>query len=934
MNRLDNIEKKSSILLNVFNVVIFILLIYLSYANKQLYSVSVIISRLTLSILIITFTLGIGSFRFDYVNLIGIIYILSNVMYICSILLFSNMRYLSESILIKNILESATIFFIIDSFYKKTIKCKTRENSILIYFIYCTFILVMYFNITHNKNIANFNEMKFNGFEIILLISMILLMITMIRSLAYIKQKESFLENKKLKLINRVILLKMLYFIGLFYIANKDTHANVVYTFIEAISILETYFIYKITVESNLMNPYIRKLKINKIIKEQSLKHQQVSNVLQMNIKVQGEMKKEMEYKDDFLYRLLSFTPNGWIVFDKNKNIKYFNDTLKKICSYEEYDDIQLALKNTIINYDEFIRYLDLLGIGTDSIECEVITITEEYYKCMFSKYETLDEIVCILLDISNEKKMLNNLIELKQEYEDLITNIKSPIIILDEDNKTVLFSESYKEIFSEFDIYEEDLDLYQLSSNINVKALNNNELYNDGLFRYRVIDKKGNIIWLESKTTIYYEGDKKYTIISYSNITYYMNNRDMIKKSEDMYKALLDRIPEGIYLEDIETNKYVYINKKFKDIFGLESGLKEYPGTCRLDFMRVHPDYVNEAKHTFNKVKSGETSEYYRIKYLDKNDDIIDTQVASIPFKVNRKTLKLTIIKDMNDIIKLESLKTQIIEREKRDLIKMQFFINMSHELKTPLNLIFTSTQLIENLYNKNKISDDHGIIKKHVDLTIQNSYRLIKIINDLIDFTKMESGFYQLRLENKNVIVLIEDIVMSFANYADNNGINLIFDTNVEDLIMSVDVNSIERIILNILSNAIKFTGEGGSIYVNLIYEDNKINIIIEDTGIGIPEDKLEHIFDRFNDVNKGFIGNVYGSGIGLSMVKSMVNLIGGTIGVESKLNVGTKFTITMDVDVLEEEHNYIENYENISNIERLTVEIADVYKDAKVR
>ena len=560
MNRLDNIEKKSSILLNVFNVVIFILLIYLSYANKQLYSVSVIISRLTLSILIITFTLGIGSFRFDYVNLIGIIYILSNVMYICSILLFSNMRYLSESILIKNILESATIFFIIDSFYKKTIKCKTRENSILIYFIYCTFILVMYFNITHNKNIANFNEMKFNGFEIILLISMILLMITMIRSLAYIKQKESFLENKKLKLINRVILLKMLYFIGLFYIANKDTHANVVYTFIEAISILETYFIYKITVESNLMNPYIRKLKINKIIKEQSLKHQQVSNVLQMNIKVQGEMKKEMEYKDDFLYRLLSFTPNGWIVFDKNKNIKYFNDTLKKICSYEEYDDIQLALKNTIINYDEFIRYLDLLGIGTDSIECEVITITEEYYKCMFSKYETLDEIVCILLDISNEKKMLNNLIELKQEYEDLITNIKSPIIILDEDNKTVLFSESYKEIFSEFDIYEEDLDLYQLSSNINVKALNNNELYNDGLFRYRVIDKKGNIIWLESKTTIYYEGDKKYTIISYSNITYYMNNRDMIKKSEDMYKALLDRIPEGIYLEDIETNKYVYI--------------------------------------------------------------------------------------------------------------------------------------------------------------------------------------------------------------------------------------------------------------------------------------------------------------------------------------------------------------------------------------
>ena len=938
MNRSNKVGKKSSILLNIFNIVIFILLIYLSYTNRQLYSVSAIILRLTLSILIITFTLGIGRFRFDYVNLIGIVYILSNVMYICSILLFSNIRYLSELILIKNILESATIFFIIDSFYKKTIKrkskSKSKEHPILVYFVYCIFILVMYFSIKHNINIVNFNQMKFNGFELILSVNMILLMMTIKRSLAYIKKKESYLEKKELKLINRVILLKMLYFIGLFYIVKEEIYANFVHAFLEAISILETYYIYKIIVESNLMNPYIKKIKINNVMEEHLLKQQQVSNVLQRDIKVQGKMTKEMEYKEDFLYRLLPFTPNGWIVFDKNKNIKYFNDTLKKICLYEKYDDIQLALENTIINYDEFIGYLDVLGVGADSIECEVITTTKECYKCMFSKYETSDEIVCILLDISNEKKMLNNLIELKQEYEDLITNIKSPIIILDESNDIVLFSESYEEIFSKFKIYEEDLDLYQLASSINANARNNYELYNNGLLRYRRIDREGNIIWLELKTTIYYEGDKKYTIISYNDITYYMNNREVIKRSEDMYKALLDRVPEGIYLEDIETNKYVYINKKFKDIFGLKSELKEELGVCRSDFMKIHPDYVNKAKYTFNKVKSGETSDYYRIKYLDKNDEVIDTQVASIPFKINRKTFKLTIIKDMKDIIKLESLKKQIIEREKRDLIKMQFFINMSHELKTPLNLIFTSAQLIGNLYNKNKISDEHGIIKKHVDLTIQNSYRLIKIINDLIDFTKMESGFYQLRLENKNIIVLIEDIVMSFANYADNNGISLIFDTNVEDLIMSVDVNSIERIILNILSNAIKFTSEGGSIYVNLIYENGKINIIIEDTGIGIPEDKLDHIFDRFNDVNKGFIGNVYGSGIGLSMVKSMVNLSGGTISVESELNVGTKFTITIDVNVLEGEHNYIENYESMSNIERLTVEMADVYKDAKVR
>ena len=877
MNRLNKIERKSSILLNIFSILIFILLIYLSYSNRQLYFILLFISILTLSVLIITSILSIDSVRSDYVGLIGIVYILSNGIYICSILLFSSTRYLSELILIKNILESVSIFFITNIPYKKTIKYKFKKYT----------------------------------------------------TLSYINRYKLFLKNKEFKLINRIIVLKILYFIGVLYILKSKIYTNFANIFLDTISILEFYYIYILIFEYILINPYIKKIQTNKFMKDKLLEYQQLNNSLKDDIKSKDKIKKEIEYKEDLLYKLLSFTPNGWIVFDKNKNIKYFNDALKNICSYKKYDDIQLALKNTIINYDEFIGYLDILSEECNSIDCEIMTIKKEYYKCMFSKYETSNEIVCILLDISNEKDMLNKLVELKREYEDLITNIKVPIVILDKSNEIVLYSKSYNDIFSKSQIHEDDLEIYKLYSSINKNALNNSELYNKGMLRYRRIDTDGNIIWLESKTTIYYEGDKKYTIISYNDITYYMNNREIIKRSECRYKALLDRIPEGIYLENIETNRYVYINKKFKEIFGLKHELKEELGVCRLDLMKIHPDYVNKAKYTFNKVKSGEITDYYRIKYLDENDEVIDTQVASIPFKINRKTFKLTIIKDMKDITKLESLKKQIIEREKRDLIKMQFFINMSHELKTPLNLIFTSAQLIRNLYNKNKISDEHGIIKKHVYLTIQNSYRLIKIINDLIDFTKMESGFYKLRLENKDIIVLIEDIVMSFANYADNNGINLIFDTNVEDLTMSVDVNSIERIILNILSNAIKFTNEGGSIYVNIVYDNNKLNIIIEDTGIGIPEDKLDHIFDRFNDVNKGFIGNVYGSGIGLSIVKSMVNLIGGTISVESKLNVGTKFTISIDVNVLEED-NCRKTYENMPNIERLTVEMAEVYKD----
>ncbi|WP_330615472.1 sensor histidine kinase [Romboutsia sp. 1001713B170207_170306_H8] len=192
------------------------------------------------------------------------------------------------------------------------------------------------------------------------------------------------------------------------------------------------------------------------------------------------------------------------------------------------------------------------------------------------------------------------------------------------------------------------------------------------------------------------------------------------------------------------------------------------------------------------------------------------------------------------------------------------------------------------------------------------------------------MESGFYKLRVENKNIVTLVEDITMSVVNYASNNGLNIVFDTDVEDLVMPVDVNAIERIVLNILSNAIKFTNPGGDIYVNITHEDSIVRIIIEDTGIGIPKDKLSYIFERFNEINKGYIGNVYGSGIGLSMVKSMVNLLGGDIEVESEINIGTKFTITLNINALELDKDYVKGeFNDISNVERLTIGMTDVYK-----
>jgi len=196
------------------------------------------------------------------------------------------------------------------------------------------------------------------------------------------------------------------------------------------------------------------------------------------------------------------------------------------------------------------------------------------------------------------------------------------------------------------------------------------------------------------------------------------------------------------------------------------------------------------------------------------------------------------------------------------------------------------------------------------------------------------MESGFYKINMQNKDIVLVIEDIVMSIVEYANNKGIQIIFDTNVEELIMGVDINALEIIILNILSNSIKFTNYGGFVYVDMVNKksEKKLDIIIKDTGIGIPKDKMNLIFKRFNDVNKEFVGNINGSGIGLSMVRSMSNLIGSNINVESEYGKGSVFTITLDVKEAEAE-NYIYSDRRIENetlnVEKLIVEMEDIYR-----
>lgn len=267
----------------------------------------------------------------------------------------------------------------------------------------------------------------------------------------------------------------------------------------------------------------------------------------------------------------------------------------------------------------------------------------------------------------------------------------------------------------------------------------------------------------------------------------------------------------------------------------------------------------------------------------------------------------------------------------EQNDKMKTQFFVNLSHELKTPLNVIFAAIQLISSYENNCDDKEFRVMVKKNLKPIKQNCYRLMRLLGNLIDITKCDSGFLKLKMGNYNIISIVEDITTSVVKYAESKKIRLIFDTEVEEKIIACDPDMIERIILNIISNSLKFTDENGLITVNIFDKGDKILISIKDTGIGIPEDKLKEIFLCFAQVDSSLNRNQEGSGIGLSLVKFLVEAQNGTIVAKSEVSKGTEMIIEFPVATIEEEGNKIsENRRNCANsiIEKINIEFSDIY------
>lgn len=369
-------------------------------------------------------------------------------------------------------------------------------------------------------------------------------------------------------------------------------------------------------------------------------------------------------------------------------------------------------------------------------------------------------------------------------------------------------------------------------------------------------------------------------------------NNKELILEHYDKDLSIeyflpiyenLNNITYEYMIEGIDSN-WIYVDRKsYLNIKTLE------PGKYTLK-MRARDGHGNLTKETSMNIRVKSPIWKTPLAYLIYI--VILLAIAFYIFNyvkilqnlVNHKTMKLN--KQLEENKKLSE---EIINNEK---FKNNYFVNLSHELRTPINVITSILQLTDNMMRNKTMT--YKKAEGYIEIINRNCENLLKIINDIIDSSKIETGNYKINKKNNNIVYIAEEVALNMSNFIEGKGLSLIIDPEIEEKVISCDETEIERCVINLLGNAVKFTPEGGEIRVYIKEVKGYIEITIEDNGIGISKEDQEFIFKRFSQVEGNGATKATSSGIGLTLVKDIVDLHGGYIRLESELNKGSKFTI----------------------------------------
>ncbi len=455
-----------------------------------------------------------------------------------------------------------------------------------------------------------------------------------------------------------------------------------------------------------------------------------------------------------------------------------------------------------------------------------------------------------------------------------------------------------------------------------------NDTLINNSRNRYRC--KDGTYKWLSWNCTTHQRESLIYcTVRDITSIKYY---EDRLTQSEERYRTLVEASPFGIIM--VEDNIIQYANQAAQKL----SAAEDVNGLIKKEIYDFIPHSLHRlaARRMRRMLKeSYRTSLAGELTLVNLKGELIDLEITGLRMP-NRNDTIMLITRDIISRKHAEELKQNLEEKKKSldkvieyDRMKTDFFSNISHEFKTPLNVILGTLQLL-NLYLQEDVIYVDAKLKKKFEMMKQNCYRLLRLVNNVIDITRIDSGYYEIQLANYDIVAIIKAIAYSVKEYIEAKGIQFDFDTNVHSKVIACDPDKMERIFLNLISNAIKFTKSGGSIKVAIEVNSHSVKVYVKDTGIGMPYDKQNTIFNRFIQLDKSLTKNYEGSGIGLSLVESLVKMHNGCITVNSQEGKGSEFIIELPCVTIPEEVMAVGEEAAAFDlpVERINIEFSDIY------
>jgi len=392
------------------------------------------------------------------------------------------------------------------------------------------------------------------------------------------------------------------------------------------------------------------------------------------------------------------------------------------------------------------------------------------------------------------------------------------------------------------------------------------------------------------------YKG-KEVRVVEFRDITEQKKAENRIIESEQEIRSLLNNLDAGVVVHDRDT-KIIDFNPRALELLGLNEG--EFKGKSAVD---PYWQFIDENSNPL-------AVELYPVKKIIEKKKALERMLMGVIRPKTKDTVWLLVngyptfnlqgeltgaVISFFDITNLKKAEKQLIEARKKaeesDELKSAFLANMSHEIRTPMNGILGFTSLLEE---PDLTGEEQA---QYIEIIKRSGMRMLSTVNDIIDISKIDSGQMELFISELDICLEIDSIYQFFKLEAENKGLEIkyIKDNIKENFIINTDKNKFNSILTNLIKNAIKFT-DSGKIEIIASIANNKLICKVVDTGIGIPKNRIDAIFNRFEQADINDTRAKEGSGLGLTISKSYADMLSGQLEVESVFGKGSTFTLTL--------------------------------------